>query len=141
VRDRIHLQHLVNYYSKYVTQTSGYVDEHPLEFLFVADDDLHKGRSLASLEGDRLEGKEWDEDYNCEWCAPRACVCCPCCEFYEEEAALPTVTVAPAPLKPVALDVAAVMARLQSIEEKVEKSLAYQEMLKRLDEMRLAPPK
>jgi len=135
-RDQIHLGHLVNFYSKYVSQTSGYVDAHPLEFLFVADDDLHKDRSLAALELDRLEGKEFDENYNCEWCAPRACACCPCCEFHEDEeeemAAAVSVT------KPVQLDVAAVMARLQSIEEKVTQSLACHEMLRRLEEMRIS---
>ena len=138
-RHYIHLQHLVNYYGKYVSPVSGYAEKNPLEFLFIAEEGPHKDRSLASLEVDRLEGKEWDENYNCESCAPRACVCCPCCEFYEEEAdeeAMAPVTVAPAPLKPVQLDVAAVMARLQGIEEKVEKSLAYQEMLKRMESMK-----
>lgn len=135
-RHYIHLQHLINYYGKYVSPVSGYADKNPLEFLFIAEEGAHKDRSLASLEVDRLEGKEWDEDYNCESCAPRACVCCPCCEFYEEEAALPTVTLTPPPaLKPVQLDVAAIMARLQSIEEKVTQSLAYQAMLERLSEM------
>jgi hypothetical protein len=135
-RHYIHLIHLFNYYQKYVSPVSGYAEAHPLEFLFVADDDLHKDRSLASLEVDRAEGKEWDENYNCEDCAPRACVCC---EFAEEEAALPTVTLTPPPArKPVQLDVAAVMARLQSIEEKVTQSLALQDMLRRLSEMHVS---
>jgi hypothetical protein len=135
-RHYIHLQHLVNYYKKYVSPVSGYAEANPLEFLFIAEEGAHKDRSLAALEVDRLEGKDWDENYNCEDCAPRACVCCPCCEFYEEEAALPTVAPPPPQLKPVQLDVAAVMARLQSIEEKVTQSLAYQAMLERMESMK-----
>jgi hypothetical protein len=137
-RHYIHLNHLFNYYQKYVSPVSGYAEAHPLEFLFIAEDDLHEGRSLAALEIDREEGKEFDENYNCEWCAPRACACCPCCEFHEEEETMAPVTVAPALPTPVDLDMAAVMARLKGIEEKVDKSLAFQEMLKRLEEMRVS---
>ena len=129
-RHYIHLCHLFNYYQKYVSPVSGYAEAHPLEFLFIAEDDLHEGRSLQDMEADRLEDKDFDEDYNCEWCAPRACCCGS--RFHEEEEALPTVAVAPAPPKPVQLDVAAIMARLKDIEEKVEKSLAYQAMLERM---------
>ena len=135
-RHYIHINHLFNYYQKYVSPVSGYAEANPLEFLFIAEEGIHKDRSLASLEVDRLEGKDWDEDYNCEDCAPRACLCR---EFAEEEAALPTVAMAPPPQhQPVQLDVAAVMARLQSIEEKVTQSLALQDMLRRLSEMHVS---
>ena len=125
-RHYIHVAHLVNYYSKYVTQTSGYMDAHPLEFLFLADDD-HKDRSLAALEVDRLEGKEFDENYNCEDCAPRACACYPCYDSHKEE---------PEP-ESEAPEIAAFRARLKEIEKKVDTVLACQEMLRRLDAMKL----
>jgi hypothetical protein len=138
-RHYIHLQHLVNYYGKYVSPVSGYAEANPLEFLFIAEDDLHANRSLAALEVDRLEGKEFDENYNCEWCAPRACACCPCCEFHEDEeeemvAALPTVTAKPSEAE--ALE--AFRASLKELEKKVDVVLACQEMSRRLAEMRIS---
>jgi hypothetical protein len=144
-RHYIHLRHLVNYYGKYVSWINGYADRNPLEFLFIAEEGIHKDRSLAALEADRLEGKEWDDDYTCESCAPRACACCPCCEFYEEEEeeeeeAVEAVAIAPpvpAPPKPEAADGAAFRARLAEIEKKVDTVLACQEMLRRLEAMKL----
>jgi len=138
-RHYIHLQHLINYYAKYVSPVSGYAEANPLEFLFIAEEGIHKDRSLAALEADRLEGKEWDENYNCESCAPRACVCRPCCE-----AALPAVAVAVAVAPPPPTEaeaeaeaIAAFRARLKEIEKKVDTVLACQEMLRRLEAMKL----
>ena len=134
-RHYIHLNHLVNYYGKYVAPVSGYAAEHPLEFLFLVEDH-HKDRSLAALEVDRLEGKDFDEDYNCEDCAPRACACYPCYASHKEEAeeAEEAVTMAPPPPKP---EVDAFRARLAEIEKKVDTVLACQEMLRRLEAMKL----
>ena len=131
-RHYIHLKHLVNYYHKYVSPVSGYAEAHPLEFLFIADDDLHEDRSLKDMEVDRLEDKDFDEDYNCEWCAPRACGC-GSRAYKEEEAALPTL----APPPPKAEVVAVFRARLAEIEKKVDTVLACQEMLRRLEAMKL----
>jgi hypothetical protein len=136
-RHYIHLQHLVNYYAKYVSPVSGYAEANPLEFLFIAEEGLHKGRSLAALEADRLEGKEWDDDYTCESCAPRACGC-GSRMYEEEEAALPTVAPPPPlPPKPEAEVVAVFRTRLSEIEKKVDTVLACQEMLRRLEALKL----
>ena len=70
-RNTIHLNHLFNYYQKYVSPVSGYAEANPLEFLFLAEGH-HKDRSLKDMEADRLE-------------------------FYEEEAALPIVAPPPKP--------------------------------------------
>ena len=108
-RHYIHLKHLVNYYAKYVSPVSGYAEANPLEFLFLAEGH-HKDRSLKDMEADRLE-------------------------FYEEEAALPIV--APPLALPPTPEVEAFRARLAEIEKKVDTVLACQEMLRRLEAMKL----
>jgi hypothetical protein len=123
-RKDIHLKHLVNYYAKYVSPINGFFmkDNNSLELLFIADDELHKGRSLKDLEADRLEDRDFDEDYNCEWCAPRAC-CCGCRTYEEEEEEeKKPLSIAPPPparLVPVQLDVAALLARLEALERSI----------------------
>jgi hypothetical protein len=121
-RRLIHLKHLVNYYAKYMSPVGGFFmkDWNALELLFIADDELHQNRSLKDMEADRLEGKDFDEDYNCEWCAPRACCCGS--RFHEEESEEEVDT----------LDVVTAIDRLKDIEKKMAKLMVLQKTLQSL---------
>ena len=137
-RHYIHVAHLVNYYSKYVGPVSGYAAEHPLEFLFLAEG-VHKDRSLAALEADRLEFFKGDD---CAACAVAVYPCKTSHKGGEEEAeeaeeTEEAVTMAPPLALPPAPEVEAFRARLKEIEKKVDTVLACQEMLRRLEAMKL----
>jgi hypothetical protein len=130
-RHYIHVAHLVNYYGKYVGPVSGYAAEHPLEFLFLADG-YHKDRSLKDMEADRLEFFKGDD------CVACAVAVHPCRTSHKGgEEAEEAVTMAPPLALPPSPEVEAFRARLAEIEKKVDTVLACQEMLRRLEAMKL----